>query len=177
MTKNMRQNPQEHEIYKHFKGTIYQIIALAQNSEDEGMTVVYRNLYHPSQVYCRPLTMFMSEVDKNKYPESVAKYRFEKLEEKIAEPKIAEPKIEVCVPDFDDEEEVNPYLLQFLESETYESKLITLSKIKSHINDDMINTIAMSLDIEVESGSLEERIEAVNNCLITLEKYECNRLR
>ena len=41
----------------------------------------------------------------------------------------------------------------------------------------MLNTIAAALDIEVAEGELEERYEQVKSCLLTFEKYECNRLR
>ena len=49
--------------------------------------------------------------------------------------------------------------------------------LQSRITDDMLNTIAVSLDLELEEGELEERYQTLKNCLITLEKYECNRLR
>jgi len=49
--------------------------------------------------------------------------------------------------------------------------------LHNRINQDMINTIAVALDVEVNEGNLEERYEAIKNCLITFEKYECNRLR
>ena len=32
-------------------------------------------------------------------------------------------------------------------------------------------------DIEINEGDLEERYEALKTCLLTLERYECNRLR
>ena len=32
-------------------------------------------------------------------------------------------------------------------------------------------------DVEINDGDLEERYEALKACLLTLERYECNRLR
>ena len=75
-----------------------------------------------------------------------------------------------------DEEAINPYLLKFLEADTYEDKLNTLLYIKEYLDDSMINTIAMSLDIELSETTLENKYNEVKNCLMTLEKYECNRL-
>lgn len=41
----------------------------------------------------------------------------------------------------------------------------------------MINTMALSVDLEIKDGNLEDRYEELKNCLLTLERYECNRLR
>ena len=40
-----------------------------------------------------------------------------------------------------------------------------------------MTTMAVSLDIDLEEGELEERYQTLKNCILTLEKYECNRLR
>lgn len=64
-------------IYKHFKGDLYLVEDLAIDSETERTMVVYRELYGENTLYVRDLEMFMSEVDKVKYPKVKQKYRFE----------------------------------------------------------------------------------------------------
>lgn len=64
-------------IYKHFKGDLYLVEDIAIDSETERKVVVYRALYEDSKLYVRDLEMFMSVVDKEKYPEVKQKYRFE----------------------------------------------------------------------------------------------------
>ena len=64
--------------YRHFKGNIYEVVAIAKDSEDLSLKVVYK---HNNEYWVRPYDMFISEVDHKKYPEVKQKYRFEKIKE------------------------------------------------------------------------------------------------
>lgn len=70
--------PQKGEKYKHFKiGKIVTIIGISRHTETEEISVVYE---YEGHIWNRPLEMFMSEVDKEKYPNAEQKYRFELAE-------------------------------------------------------------------------------------------------
>ncbi len=179
----MRENPRAEELFRHFKGNMYQIVCLATDSEDGKDMVVYRALYGDYKVYVRPLEMFMSEVDHAKYPDVTQKYRFERPDEhevyeepvSDAEPEANTTNVSDTAPDL--ESSIHPLVLDFLDASTYEKRLEILSRIHPIVTDDMINTMAMACDLEIDDGDIEKRYAELKNCLLTYEKFECNRLR
>ena len=71
--------------YRHFKGFKAHVLNLARHSETGEMLVVYEcsgkgDCNHTDGIYARPIEMFMSEVDREKYPDVKQKYRFEYIQ-------------------------------------------------------------------------------------------------
>lgn len=64
------------QIYRHFKGHTYIILAIAKDSDDLSKKIVYKNIDN-GEVWVRGYDEFISKVDKNKYPNSEYEYRFE----------------------------------------------------------------------------------------------------
>ena len=72
-----RQEIQLHRVYKHFKGDYYLVEDLARDSETDEEVVIYRKLYGDGSLWVRPLSMFLSEVDHERYPNVKQRFRFE----------------------------------------------------------------------------------------------------
>lgn len=75
------------------------------------------------------------------------------------------------------EPQPDPGLLAFLDADSYEEKLEVFASLEGKVDLHMLNAIAASLDLELSEGSLEEQYDTLKSCLMTLERYECNRLR
>lgn len=78
------------DIVQHFKREwvsadtseyLYKVLAFAYHTETGEKLVIYQGLYAPFKICARPYAMFMSEVDREKYPDVRQQYRFEKVRE------------------------------------------------------------------------------------------------
>ena len=69
------------DIVRHFKGNLYEILFFARDSETQAEVVVYRALYGERGVWVRPMAMFFSPVDRDKYPDAPQAYRFARVQE------------------------------------------------------------------------------------------------
>lgn len=164
----MRQLPKSGEFYRHFKNKLYQIVTVAKHSETGEQLVIYQALYGDYGVYARPLEMFVSEVDHERYPEVTQKYRFEKVE----------PGADAEVRAQDDfEGGINPKVLEFLDSDDFDERYNILVALRDEIDDQMINTLAVALDVVIPEGDLDDRYDQLKSCLRTRQRYESNRLR
>ena len=66
-----------HGVYKHFKGDYVLVEDIAKHSETKEQYVVYRDLYGDGTLWIRPYDMFLSKVDREKYPNVKQEYRFQ----------------------------------------------------------------------------------------------------
>ena len=142
--------------------------------------------------------MFMSKVDSEKYPDVAQKMRFERVDELISTVQVSldeqipqqvresvkdEVKTETSASEEQDMADdfeteggtVDPLILEFLDAETIAEKKNILTALHHRITDEMINTLAVVMDVVVEDGELEDRYYQLKSCLLTKERYEIER--
>lgn len=167
----MDRTPKPGELYRHFKNKLYQIVTVATHSETWEKLVIYQALYDDFGIYARPLDMFVSEVDHEKYPDVKQKYRFEKITLKD------KPEDEPA-PDADEGQAPDPRLMEFLDADTFEEKYNILVSMRDTITDRLIDDIAVVMDVVVPEGPLQKRYDDLKNTIKTRQYYEfSNRLR
>lgn len=189
-----RQAPVEGQIYKHFKGSLYRIVTIAVHTETSDKLVVYQSIEKPERVFARPLDMFMSEVDRLRYPLVKAKYRFTLLveaeeTEEENEPEaedITEPANTTATTSEDDDTAkykedgelvLDPYVEAVLDEKEFSKKIENFEFLRNKCTEEMLVTIAISLDIQLEEGTVEEKYAQILKTLRMHEKYESARLR
>ncbi len=146
-------NPQPGEKYLHFKNRPYEVIAIALHSETLEKYVVYRQLYGEYETYIRPYDMFISEVDRDKYPEVTQKYRFQYLENDEA------------------------WVDRILDAKTSEERYDIVCSINERITDSLIDDIATVLDLSIPEGDIQDRYRQLKDCMKTIRRYESDRFR
>ncbi|WP_349668194.1 DUF1653 domain-containing protein [Lacrimispora sp.] len=173
----MERTPRPGEFYRHFKDKMYQIVAVAIHSETREKMVVYQALYGTFDVYVRPLSMFTSEVDHEKYPDVLQKYRFEQVDLKDSDSK-DQPEAEQKEEGNKEEHHgPNKNLLAFLDAETYHEKLEVLRTYKDKFTAEELLAICEIMEIGRADSEPEEKYYAVERYLELQIKYDGTRLR
>lgn len=196
----MQRDPKPYELYRHFKGMMYQVLCIATDSEDGTKQVVYQQLYSPYQIYVRPYDMFISKVDRVKYPDVTQEYRFEYIPGPMQQDSApvteasaggttgsdgtcgtpsgeaskdcdGRNKVQETVPQLD------PWLVQFLDADTSEERLQILHAMPDKIGSHMLDVMEITLDLDITDADTEERILRIRDCLMLRAKYEGGRLR
>lgn len=173
--------PAPGEIY-YVKDKPYQIITIAVHTHTSEKMVVYQELFGEFRFLVQPLKLYMEEryqsdltVVKDDIHEADPQKQVSTLNSGIP----ASTDTNVSSQDIhqDNMDPVSNLLLQFLDASSYRKKLEILTSNRKHINDRIINDMAISLDCTVDEGPLEERIQELIVCLEAMSRFEDRRLR
>ena len=170
----MNRRPVAGEKYRHFKNKEYKIIAIAHHSETGEELVIYQALYGDGMICARPLDMFVSEVDHEKYPEVTQKYRFEKIGEADVschcenvgqeQKEVKEKRLE--------EMSLEEKMMAFFDHEDLEAKYKILLSMREEITDTIIDNLAVDVDVVIPDGDINKRFDDLRKAIQTKQKYE-----
>lgn len=163
--------PKKGEIYRHFKGNLYEIVLIARDSETLEEKVVYKEV-EGDAAYVRSLPMFVSLVDKEKYPNVTQEFRFELVQETKSEKKILQSGTEINSDTAD-----SGIIMEYLDQIDVNDKIEYLLRVKDRITDEFICVVAQSLDFTESKEELQDRYEDILRYLRTVARYESGRLR
>ncbi|RHR57741.1 DUF1653 domain-containing protein [Clostridium sp. AF18-27] len=201
----MDRTPRPGEFYRHFKNKLYQIIGIAAHSETGEAMVVYQALYGDFGLYVRPLTMFVSEVDREKYPDAAQKYRFERVVPGAeggftgasSAPQTADADIPVTAQSASLDSSgrptrgpepspvsaqpsdpiPNPYLMDFLEAENADGQLAALMAMDGHVGQEEVDCLRVVLEMGPGGGSISKQLTDIRKYLEMQRRYDGSRLR
>lgn len=188
---NLKNIPKPGEFYRHFKGNLYQILALAIHTETEEPLVIYQALYGEFQVFARPLAMFQEIAANGK--KRFIKVSMKKSEQLLKESQKKEDRKENEEQEVEElsfhfkknqngdskqeDEDIYKQMEKFYDADSYEDKLAYLLPLRGKLSDIMISNIAVSLDIAVPEGLKEEQFQSIISCLKTMKRYQRSRWR
>jgi len=195
-----RRKPMPGECYRHFKNKLYQVIAVAEHTETGEELVVYQALYGSFRVFARPLAMFLSPVDREKYPDADQEYRFElvdretleredsgwageKSQREAEESRRAGEESWRAEDDWSREEDGRrddgeSFILRFFDEETYEEKWRLLEREGGRLSQKTLEIICGGMEIPGgREESAEELLYDLKRYLETQMKFEGNRFR
>lgn len=196
----LRRKPMPGECYRHFKNKLYQVIAVAEHTETGEELVVYQALYGSFRVFARPLAMFLSPVDREKYPDADQEYRFElvdretleredsgwageKSQREAEESRRAGEEPRRAEDDWPREEDGRrddgeSFILRFFDEETYEGKWRLLEREGGRLSQKTLEIICGGMEIPGgREESAEELLYDLKRYLETQMKFEGNRFR
>ncbi|MGN0298656.1 MAG: DUF1653 domain-containing protein [Lachnospiraceae bacterium] len=196
-----REIPQPGQFYRHFKNKLYQIIAIATHSETGNALVIYQALYGDFQIYARPLEMFLSPVDKVKYPDAKQYWRFQRVtfasaqKKSPANPNTASAEIAATaitipntLPALSTPRKQSParpqasasiedIVTSYINANSAQERLHILEENKDICTNHMLDSMAYLIDHTLDGKTVSDKYEDLHNILQTLVHFENSRLR
>lgn len=161
------------DIYRHFKGKLYQVLNIAIHSETSQELVIYQALYGDFKVYARPKEMFLSEVDHEKYPQVKARYRFTKIDRsklaQIQDNKHSDKSNMTTINNnVIDENKIDIRQEHKIDVELKDEAVI---KDESELKDETANEVNPDLMDFLNADSYKEKIEVLNGARNRLDEH------
>lgn len=165
------------EFCRDAEGNMYQVIGLASHSKTGEEMVIYQALHKDYRWYACPALEFCLERT-SVAPEPPMSEEFKGLEKKEEKGQKEEKEQKEEKGQKEEKSQIREELLLFLDAEGAGEKLAVLRAIRRKLDESLLTSIELSLDlIPDESESPERRLDLIERTLEKREKYEGSRLR
>lgn len=138
----------------------YQVIAVAYHAKSNEKMIVYQQLFDDFKILTDTFEDFFNQPEAEVHIEIPA----DKVKDNDIDTK-------------EDLEGVNPVLMGFFDRDTCTDKIEYIAQVRDKLDDRLVSDMAASMDITIDEGSLDDKIDSLLICLRTKAKYECNRFR
>ena len=146
-------NPMAGEVYRHSKGKMYKVQGIAVHFETGEAMVIYQEMYGDNITYVRPYESFIENFT------------------------FTPTGVQTDDTPTEKEPQESP-MLKFLDTDDFDEKYEILCNIpKADIDDVLVDNLAVTLDVVIPDGPIEQRFAELKTCVRTRKKYESLRLR
>lgn len=147
-------------------GRKYQVVTLAKEKTSGKELVVYQTLFEPFTTYAEPVEDFGRLVENGDRDER------EEIECRKAGGSYIE---ETDMGTDSAEEDIHPEFRRFLDARGYAERIEILKGMRDVVDDTMINSIAVIMDMEIKDGPIGERFDELMECMHMKHRYEIER--
>lgn len=176
-----RRIPGPGEMFMDQEGKPYQIVCVAEHIDTQEKMVVYQSLYGTFEFLIRPLGIFMRKMErkqKGMRDETDFKGRvIARQPGRIQDKTVPEERVRTEYHQNQKEEQADPALLEFLDADTLEEKYQVIKSIQHSVTDRLIDDFAVTLDLVIPDGRLEDRYQQLLSSVRTMQKFETTRFR
>lgn len=155
------------EKFTHQNGKPCQVVCIAQDENTGKKMLVYQEL--SGDFSCKLMEL-------EQFGEVAVSEEKTRISENKREGRQAQ-KLTELVKEREEAREVDEALLDFLDADTIAQKCDILSRMQNRINDHLIDSIAVSMDLVIPEGDIETRYQHLMFSLRTMQRYETQRLR
>ena len=172
-----RSIPRPGEMYTDQEGKTYQILCVADHFDTNEKMVVYQALYEAFECIVMPLGLFMRKMQQKDVSECLQKPKSVVSNAESVHFEAKEAQEEHKTFQADDREQANPALLDFLDADTLEDKYQIIKSLQHSITDRLIDDFAVTLDLVIPDGRLDDRYQQLLSSVRTMQKFETTRFR
>ena len=162
-------------------GEKYQIITLAREKTSGEKMIVYQQLFEPFATYVESAKDFYNRMKRNDKNKDVSQQDRETIRETISGRETNRETItdretnRETMKKETEEPEIHPEFRRFLDARSNTERIEILRGMRNIVDDTMINSMAVIMDMEIEDGPIGERFDELLECMQMKRQYEIER--